>query len=64
MDASAPAVVAVVVTRDPGPWFEGTLRALAAQDYPQLVVVVVAAGGADPTERVGRVFPDAFVRVT
>ncbi len=57
-------MVAVVVTRDPGPWFEGTLRALAAQDYPQLVVVVVAAGGADPTERVGRVFPDAFVRVT
>jgi GT2 family glycosyltransferase len=63
MDTSAPAVVAVVVTRDPGPWLEQTLRALAAQDYPQLAVLVVAAGGAeDPTARVGRVFPDAFVR--
>ena len=63
MDTSAPAVVAVVVTRDPGPWLEETLRALEAQDYPQLAVLVVAAGGAeDPTARVARVFPDAFVR--
>jgi GT2 family glycosyltransferase len=63
MDTSAPAVVAVVVTRDPGPWLEETLRALADQDYAQLAVLVVAAGGAsDPTARVGRVFPDAFVR--
>ncbi|HXR54335.1 MAG TPA: glycosyltransferase [Acidimicrobiales bacterium] len=63
MDTSAPAVVAVVVTRDPGPWLEETLRALAGQDYPQLAVLVVAAGGTqDPTGRVGRVFPDAFVR--
>src|SRR5579872_1428459 len=64
MDASAPAVVAVVVTRDPGPWLEESLAALAAQDYPDLVVVVVAAGGEDPTDRVGAVFPDAFVRRT
>ena len=63
MDASAPAVVAVVITRDPGPWLEDTLGALAAQDYPQLAVLVVAAGGErDPTSRVARVFPDAFVR--
>jgi GT2 family glycosyltransferase len=63
MDSGAPAVVAVVVTRDPGPWLEQTLRALADQDYPQLVAVVVAAGGSvDPTARVGRVFPEAFVR--
>lgn len=63
MDTRAPAVVAVVVTRDPGPWLEETLRALAAQDYAELAVLVVAAGGAeDPSGRVGRVFPDAFVR--
>lgn len=63
LGTTAPAVVAVVVTRDPGPWLEETLRALADQDYPQLAVLVVAAGGAqDPSSRVGRVFPDAFVR--
>ncbi len=60
--SSAPAVVAVVVTRDPGPWLEDCLRALGAQDYPELVVVVVAPGGADPTARIGRTCPDAFVR--
>ena len=32
MDAQAPAVVAVVVTTDPGPWFEEALSSLAAQD--------------------------------
>jgi hypothetical protein len=64
MDASAPAVVAVVVTKDPGPWLEQTLAALGHQDYPDLVVVVVAAGGEDPTARVGAVLPDAFVRRT
>ncbi len=63
MDAAAPAVVAVVVTRDPGPWLEESLRALVAQDYPELAILVVAAGGAeDPTARVARVAPDAFVR--
>jgi GT2 family glycosyltransferase len=63
MDAQAPAVVAVVVTRDPGPWLEESLTALAQQDYPDLSVLVLVAGGReDPTARVGRVFPDAFVR--
>jgi GT2 family glycosyltransferase len=63
MDAQAPAVVAVVVTRDPGPWLEECLVALARQDYPELsVLVLVAGGGEDPTARVGAVFPDAFVR--
>ena len=33
MDAQVPAVVAVVVTTDPGPWFDETLSSLAAQDY-------------------------------
>jgi GT2 family glycosyltransferase len=63
MDAQAPAVVAVVVTRDPGPWLEESFGALALQDYPELSVLVLVAGGReDPTARVGAVFPDAFVR--
>ena len=63
MDARVPAVVAVVVTKDPGPWFEETLAALAAQDYEDLSVLVLVAGGTeDPTERVAAVVPDAYVR--
>ena len=63
-DASrAPSVVAILPTRDPGPWFEETLAALAAQDYPALsVLVLVTGGGDDPTERVARWLPSAFVR--
>jgi len=65
-DASAvqvPPVVAVVVTRDPGPWLEETLTALGAQDYPDLSVLVLdAASAEDPTPRVAAVLPDAFVR--
>src|SRR4051812_48845941 len=61
--AGAPPVVAVVVTRDPGPWFEDALAALGDQDYPNLSVLVVDAGG-DPglTARVASVLPGAFVR--
>jgi GT2 family glycosyltransferase len=56
-------VVAVVVTRDPGPWFEETLTGLATQDYPELSVLVLVSGGQeDPTARVARVLPGAFVR--
>jgi GT2 family glycosyltransferase len=62
MDARAPAVVAVVVTRDPGPWLESTLASLRDQDYPELSVLVVVTGGADLTTRVADVCPDAFVR--
>lgn len=61
----APAVVAVVVTCDPGPWFEEVLSSLAAQDYPNLSVLVVdACGATDPTPTVARVLPGAFVRRT
>jgi GT2 family glycosyltransferase len=61
--ARAPAVVAIVVTTDPGPWFEETLQALAAQDYGNLSVLVLVAGGAsDPTEVVASRLPEAFVR--
>lgn len=65
MDAapSAPPVVAVVVTRDAGPWLEEGLAALREQDYPNLSVLVVdAAGSQDPTPRVAAVLPSAYVR--
>jgi GT2 family glycosyltransferase len=59
---SAPPVVAVVVTCDPGPWLEETLEALATQDYPSLSVLVIdAASTDDPTPRVATVLPDAYV---
>ncbi|HEX5265975.1 MAG TPA: glycosyltransferase, partial [Acidimicrobiales bacterium] len=63
MDPQAPPVVAVVVTADPGEWFEETLGGLAAQDYPNLSVLVVDAGSAeDPTPRVAAILPGAYVR--
>ena len=63
MQNLAPAVVAVIVTHDPGPWFEETLQSLAAQDYPELSVLVLDAGSVvDPTPRVAAILPGAFVR--
>ena len=63
MDSQAPPVVAVVVARDPGPWFDEALRHLAVQDYPNLSVLVIDAGSEDdPTLRVAEVLPGAFVR--
>ncbi len=64
MDAQVPAVVAVVVTSGPGTWLDDTLSSLAAQDYGELSVLVLASGDEDPElgERVGRVLPNAFVR--
>jgi GT2 family glycosyltransferase len=62
MDARAPAVVALVVAHDPGPWFEETLVALAAQDYGEFSVLVLDDGTEDVTARVGAVLPEAFVR--
>ena len=60
---TAPPVVAVVVTCDAGPWFEETLAALGAQDYPNLSILVIdAASAEDPTPRVAQVVPGAFVR--
>jgi len=61
--AAPPPVVAVVVTRNPGPWFGEALRALGAADYPQLAVLVVDAGSdEDPTPEVAEILPRAFVR--
>ena len=60
---AAPAVVAVVVTRDPGPWLDETVQALAAQDYSNLAVLYIdAASGTDPTPRIAAALPEAYVR--
>lgn len=59
----APPVVAVVVAHDPGSWFEETMAALAAQDYPNLSILVVDAASAEEVKpRVARAAPGAFVR--
>ncbi len=42
---SAPPVVAVVVVHEPGDWFEETLDALAAQDYPNLRFLFLVGDG-------------------
>lgn len=61
--SAVPPVVAVLVTRDPGPWLEESLGALAVSDYPALAVLVLDAGSTeDPTTRVAAVLPNAFVR--
>ncbi len=63
MELQAPRVVAVLVTCDPGAWFEETLQALADQDYPNLAIVVIdAASDIDPSGRVAAILPDALVR--
>jgi GT2 family glycosyltransferase len=62
VDARAPTVVAVVATRDPGPWFDETLAALAAQDYEELSVLVLVSGGDEgPATQVARYLPEAYV---
>ena len=59
----APAVVAVVVARDPGPGFDEVMGCLAAQDYPNLSILVIDADSAEEVKpRVGRSAPGAFVR--
>lgn len=62
LPAVVPPVVAVIVTHDPGSWFEDTLRSFAEQTYPDLSVLVVDTASADdPTDRVRAVLPDAHV---
>lgn len=68
-DRSVPPVVAVVVTCRPGPWLEESLRAVGGQDYPNLSVLVVDAGGADDRDageilarRVAAACPTAYIR--
>jgi GT2 family glycosyltransferase len=63
MEAQVPAVVAVVVTTGASPWLEESLASLAAQHYEELSVLVLVTGdGPDPSVRVGRILPEAFVR--
>ena len=60
---AAPAVVAVVVARAPGDWFEEAIASLAAQDYPNLSILVIDANSAEPVKpRVASVAPSAYVR--
>lgn len=60
LGTGVPPVVAVVVARDPGAWFEDTLRSLARQEYDECSVVVVDnASSTSIAERVGRVLPHA-----
>ncbi len=61
-EALAPQVVAVIVACDPGDWFEEALGAFAAQDYPELSVLVLDCGVADTSDRVAAVLPSAYVR--
>ncbi|MCU1485015.1 MAG: hypothetical protein JWN67_1761 [Actinomycetia bacterium] len=62
-EAQAPPVVVALVTRDAGPWLEECLASLAAQDYPNLSVLVLATGSAEDTlARVAAVLPSAYVR--
>ena len=62
-ELSAPPVVAVVVARDPGEWFEQCLSALAAQDYPNQSLLVIDRGAtALPPRRVAEVLPEAYLR--
>jgi len=63
MDSRAPAVVAVIVTTGSGPGLEAAAASLAAQDYEELSLLVVANGEAFHVgERVAAVAPNAFVR--
>lgn len=60
---AVPPVVAVVVTKDAGPWLEETIQSIGASDYPALTVLVLDAGSTvDPTARVAGAMPGAFVR--
>jgi GT2 family glycosyltransferase len=64
MDSRAPAVVAVIVTTGSGPGLEAAAASLAAQDYEELSLLIVANGDAPlVAERVAAVAPNAFVRV-
>ena len=59
----APAVVAVVVAREPGDWFEECVTALADQDYPNLSILVIdAASVPELKPRIALAAPGAFIR--
>ena len=62
-----PSVVCVMVVHEPGDWFDETLQALAAQDYPNFRTLFLLSPApadeiADTTARIRSVIPGAFVR--
>lgn len=58
-----PSVVAVVVSHNPGPWFEECLASLRDQTYQGLSVLVIDSGSDfDPTPRIAPILPNAYVR--
>lgn len=68
---AAPPVVASMVVYRPGPWFEESLRSLAAQTYPQLQTLFFIVGGnlqgmdgleVDLTDLIHSILPQAVVR--
>ncbi len=64
MESRAPAVVAVVVTTGSGPGLEVAVASLAAQNYEELSLLVVANGESEHVPaRVAAVAPIAFVRL-
>lgn len=65
LGAGLPPVVAVMVTRDPGPALDDALAGLVGQDYGNLSILVIDAGsGEDPTPRIAKTAPKAFVKRT
>jgi GT2 family glycosyltransferase len=64
MESRAPAVVAVIVTTGSGPGLEAAVASLAAQNYEELSLLVVANGETEHVPaRVAAVAPNAFVRL-
>ncbi len=64
MESRAPAVVAVVVTTGSGPGLEVAVASLAAQNYEELSLLVVANGETEHVaSRVAAVAPKAYVRL-
>ena len=62
-----PSVVSVMVVHEPGDWFDETLQALAAQDYPNVRTLFLLTANRDDeiaalTVRIREVIPSAFVR--
>lgn len=61
-EGEAPAVVAVVVVSEPQEHFEEVLQSLAAQDYPNLSVLVVYGGKSRPVANlVAEILPGAHI---
>lgn len=61
-DSDAPAIVAVCITSDEDGDLDVCLSSLAAQNYPNLSILVIDAGHPDPiADRVASIAPDAYL---